>query len=344
MKTQSKFAPWFIIVAFIGLALVWMQSSTTPPTHAENAAVPEASPVPWYLKGNNIGANNYLGTKNDQPLVFKVNKQRALKLEPNSTSPNIIGGYKDNSVTSGAYGATVGGGGRNGSTNRVTDDYGTVGGGMNNQAGDNAGTTSDTVGATVGGGASNTAGELYATVSGGGSNTASNAFATVGGGFVNSATGLVATVPGGEYGSASHYGEMAYASGKFVNSGDAQTSVYILRNTTTDAGTTELFLDGIDDRLTVASGRRFTFDILVIGSAEAGATAGYHIRGVIKNIGSALAFVGAPAVTTLGEDDASWNVDVNLNNLFDALIIHVNGTANTTVRWVATVRTAEVAW
>ncbi len=61
----------------------------------------------------------------------------------NSTSPNLIGGYSGNTVPPGVYGATIGGGGENGSTNRVTDNYGTVGGGYNNRAGDNAGGTDD---------------------------------------------------------------------------------------------------------------------------------------------------------------------------------------------------------
>jgi hypothetical protein len=32
-------------------------------------------------------------------------------------------------------------------------------------------------------------------------------------------------VPGGLYGSATHYGEMAHASGRFASDGDAQTSL-----------------------------------------------------------------------------------------------------------------------
>jgi len=72
--------------------------------------------------------------------------------QQNSTSPNLIGGYSGNSVTAGVVGGTIGGGGVSTSTNRVTDDYGTVGGGYGNQAGDNAGGTSDALHATVGGG------------------------------------------------------------------------------------------------------------------------------------------------------------------------------------------------
>jgi hypothetical protein len=137
--------------------------------------------------------------------------------EPNSTSPNVIGGYGSNVVTNGVVGATISGGGiaaapSEPAVNAVTDDYGTVGGGRSNQAGDDTGTTADasyaTVGggfwnwargssATIGGGSSNDVTGDYATIGGGSSNDASGEAATVGGGGVNEASGYAATVSGG---------------------------------------------------------------------------------------------------------------------------------------------------
>ena len=117
--------------------------------------------------------------------------------QQNADSPNIIGGYSGNSVTSGVVGATIGGGGESGSTNRVTDNYGTVGGGMNNQAGNADADTTNTPYATVGGGYGNTASATYATVGGGAYNTASGSNATIGGGFNNTARSEGATIGGG---------------------------------------------------------------------------------------------------------------------------------------------------
>jgi hypothetical protein len=96
-----------------------------------------------------------------------------LRLEPHATSPTVVAGHSDNSVTSGAFGATIsGGGGAAADHNTVTDDYGSVGGGRHNQAGDNAGTTQDATLATVGGGYNNIASGQYATVPGGYQNEA----------------------------------------------------------------------------------------------------------------------------------------------------------------------------
>jgi hypothetical protein len=121
----------------------------------------------------------------------------ALRLQDNPTSPNVIGGFSGNSVSSGVVGGTLGGGGHTLNTNRVTDNFGTVGGGANNQVGDNTGTTADSSHATVGGGAANRASGTRATVGGGGNNTATAFDATVGGGFGNTASGARATVGGG---------------------------------------------------------------------------------------------------------------------------------------------------
>jgi hypothetical protein len=60
-----------------------------------------------------------------------------------------------------------------GSSNQVTDDYGTVCGGENNQAGDDAGSTTRSRWATVGGGFWNDASGERAIVGGGSGNLAS---------------------------------------------------------------------------------------------------------------------------------------------------------------------------
>ena len=159
----------------------------------------------WSLTGNGgtTPGTNFVGTTDNNALEFKVNSLRALRIEPNGTSPNIVGGFSGNSATAGVLGAAIGGGGVSGSTNRVTDDYGTVPGGQNNQAGDNSGTTSDKLYATVGGGFNNIASGNSATVGGGQSNTASGFGATVGGGLFSRATLDYATVGGGVFDTAS---------------------------------------------------------------------------------------------------------------------------------------------
>jgi trimeric autotransporter adhesin len=175
----------------------------------------------WSLSGNSgTTSSNFLGTTDNQPLNLRVNGARGLRLEPASDgtnqSPNVIGGIADNSVTSGVHSAVIGGGGRadanNAATaNKVTDDFGTVGGGAGNRAGDDAGTVDDRVFATIAGGLGNTASGSSASVLGGNSNIASGGAATVTGGGSNIASGQTATVGGGVSNNAS--GDRATVSG-----------------------------------------------------------------------------------------------------------------------------------
>jgi hypothetical protein len=272
-------------------------------------------------------------------------------------SATIGGGWGN--IASGA-GAFVGGGGKDGATvdsNQavgdastisgglgnsipVTGTYATIGGGKNNAA--------DNRYATVGGGDGNTAYGSYTTVGGGLLNMATSSYSTIGGGIYNWTSDTYATVPGGAGASASHYGEMAYASGYFSSLGDAQTSLYVVHNTTTNATQTELFLDGIAKRITIANiwlnGRTVTFDILVVARSDSGLSAGYRIAGVIRYNNGTTAFIGTPTITTLGENSAGWDVTVGADDSYEALVVKVMGATATMIRWVASVRTVEVAW
>jgi hypothetical protein len=258
--------------------------------------------------------------------------------QQNATSPNIIGGYSGNSVTAGVYGATISGGGRPSFPNQVTSNFGVVGGGEHN--------TASAYTATVSGGKDNIASGTQATVGGGAGNIASGIQATVGGGVGNTASGRLSTVPGGYGAAATHYSEMAYASGYFASHGDAQTSTYVMRiERTCDVGTWyDLYLNGNDtpsEFLTIAPGRTVAFDALVVGRTQTGESAGYHIRGVVENVGGTVSIIGTPLKTVLGEDDPNW--DVQALTGFGALVIQVQGNGET-IRWVATVRTVEVSW
>jgi len=196
--------------------------------HRITIAVTPAGASCWSLTGNagTDPATQFIGTTDNKALEVRVNDQRALRLEPDAASPNLVGGYSGNYATAGAKGATIGGGGASSNINRVTDDYGTVAGGYGNGAGDNAGSTGDRGYAAVGGGMDNYAAGPYSfvgggtgnratgngsTVAGGGGNQASNEYAAVAGGTGNTASGYAATVAGGVSNTAS--GSYSFAAG-----------------------------------------------------------------------------------------------------------------------------------
>jgi hypothetical protein len=156
----------------------------------------------WGLHGNfGIGCttspcSRFLGTEDGSSLEFRVNDQRALRIEPQvdpgtgSFAPNMIGGFSGNVANGTAIGATIGGGGEANSVNTVSNHFTTIGGGNLNTASGDA--------ATVGGGAINVAGPgREATVAGGFANSATGDFAVVAGGFGNTASAVKATIAGG---------------------------------------------------------------------------------------------------------------------------------------------------
>ena len=147
------------------------------------------------------GGQYFSGTAST--LDIKVNNNRVLRLETSTESPNFIAGHSGNTAN-GTYGATIGGGGKSGANNRVTDTYGTVSGGVNNVAGNGNNVPDDASYATVSGGRQNSATSEGATVGGGVQNQAKTGFyPTVGGGHGNTASGPMATVGGGRSNTAS---------------------------------------------------------------------------------------------------------------------------------------------
>ncbi len=187
-----------------------------PDGTVQSTAATSSGPA-WSLAGNS-GTNetdNFVGTTDNIGLNFRINNMRALKLEPNNISPCFIGGFVENQVKSGVRGAVIGGGGKSGEKNYVTDHFGTVGGGSDNQAGDDDSDRTNREYATVGGGKGNNAEAEYSTIGGGVSNTVSGAYSTVGGGIVNSVSGEYATVPGGDRNVAT--GNNSFAAGTWAH-------------------------------------------------------------------------------------------------------------------------------
>ncbi|MBI5384977.1 MAG: hypothetical protein HZA90_09865 [Verrucomicrobia bacterium] len=150
-----------------------------------------ASNTFWRLSGNlgTTAGTHFIGTRDNQAVEVKVNDQRALRLEPNATSPNLVGGYSGNVVSNGVAGAVIGGGGFAANENRVGGNNSAVLSGYRNEAYGGS--------AVVAGGDNNVAGRDRGTIGGGYGNRVTGTLGTVAGGDSNSAAGWYSTVPGG---------------------------------------------------------------------------------------------------------------------------------------------------
>ncbi len=151
----------------------------------------------WKLSGNSgVGSGQFLGTTDNQPLELRVNGMPALRLVPNTNGiPNVIGGTTNNTVATGVYGASIGGGFNN--KIHIRSDDATIGGGAFNEVQTNA------YSATISGGFANTiwSNATQSTIGGGNGNRIQpNGFAaTIGGGWNNviRQNGAYSTISGG---------------------------------------------------------------------------------------------------------------------------------------------------
>jgi len=145
----------------------------------------------WRLDGNagTTPGTQFIGTTDNQPLELKVNGKRALRLEPSTNAPNVIGGSPFNFVGASVVGATIGGGGAMNYlgvpyTNWVLSDLAVVGGGLQNTI------ASASPYATIGGGIYGSIGtnSSAGTIAGGYQNdiAANSSHATIAGGLGNS--------------------------------------------------------------------------------------------------------------------------------------------------------------
>lgn len=260
---------------------------------------------------------------------------------------SAIGGGANNRIDNVSTFSVIGGGGGN----RIdhNSDNSAIAGGANNRI-DNSGFQS-----AIGGGNSNRIDNdsNYGAIAGGGNNRIDNSSpkGAIGGGHSNVITNAAyATIPGGYLASATQFGQQAYAAGGFNDEvGTAQASLYVLRNYTTNATTTTLFLDGISKEIQFPVGRAMLFDIQLIGESDstgpAHDMAAYKFQGAFNRYSPASASLGQTK-TVLYEDAGAtfWDASLEKVDASGTLRLRVTGSPGRNIRWVAVVRTTEVAW
>lgn len=165
----------------------------------------------------------------------------------------------------------------------------------------------------------------------------------IGSGASATATGTLAIGTGA---SADIEGQKAFANGSFASAGDAQHSVYVARNITTDDTVTELFLDGSAVQLVMPDNSVFTFDILVAArrTDDVGGGAAYRFLGAARKdaTSGSVTFIGTPSKTIIGETNTPWDAAVAVDTGTGAFLVNVTGEDSKTIRWVATIQTTEV--
>jgi hypothetical protein len=152
----------------------------------------------------------------------------------------------------------------------------------------------------------------------------------------------------GKQNSASDPQELSYANGRFSSDGDARFSSYVLMRTTTSSGLNSLYLDystNADSDISITN-TTSTFVINISGRASNGDSAGFVVRGCVKNISGAVSLVGSPVIESfLDSNFATANVQILTSGT--GLVIQVDqGSSGVsgTIKWVASVQMSRVTY
>jgi len=340
----------------------------------DRLVAPDGSPNPAVQVGND-GTATFYG-----PLVVDGDTASFASMDAVSITvsnggwfflPNgqILGGYVGNTIDSSAVGAVILNGGSSGDLQTILDggtrstiiagdensidaQNGFIGAGLNNiiasggaDSGIGAGSANsiDTIRSFIGGGRLNV-------IDGSGS----LGFGFIGGGQQNTiyaeGGGAYATIAGGYGAYTRSYGEMAHAAGYFATAGDAQAAEYVVRRSVTHSSTawSSLLADGSTATLIplVYTDTVATLDILVSGESVGGAKAfSYHILAFVENDGGTVAIL-ASTVTTVYEDDSDFDCQLAADDPNNGILVQVKDatSGSDVVRWVATIRSAEVTF
>ena len=135
-----------------------------------------------------------------------------------------------------------------------------------------------------------------------------------------------------------------HSNGNFSVVGDAVGCMYILRNTTSGASTSRLYLDGSSENLTFTNNTTYNLNIQVVARADNGDSASFNFHGFAKkSTTNGSTTVNTSTITEI-KDDSNYAVNINADTSNGTLRINCTGVTSRTIRWVANITTTEVKY
>ena len=165
-------------------------------------------------------------------------------------------------------------------------------------------------------------------------------------GRINTASAVRSACIGGQGGDSNRVGSVVFSVDEGSN-GSRQRIHAMLRNNTTNATPTELWINPTDSyRFTIPSGKVVSGIINCLGVKSDGSQVAQYIREFcMKNVGGTTTLVSSSTIGTDTEDNASTDISVEANDTNDALRIYVTGGGSSeTWRWVASVDAVETTY
>ena len=131
-------------------------------------------------------------------------------------------------------------------------------------------------------------------------------------------------------------------SGNFEDNGDAQIMTLVARRETTDSSSVEMFLNGVDQQMTMLSDCVWAFKIYLLAvNVTTPGNSVWEIKGCIENDGGSTSLVGSLNETTIVNEQL-LSYAVSVDDATDALKITVTGSGSDTIRWLAKVEINQI--
>jgi hypothetical protein len=136
-------------------------------------------------------------------------------------------------------------------------------------------------------------------------------------------------------------GQKAFANGQFAVLGDAQTTFLILRNKTTDATPTQLFIDGSSLQFSPPTNAGQLLRISIIGLSSDHTTIARFVReALITNSGGSNVVIADSQTVGTDVNPGSWG-GISIGASSGALTVTATGAASTNINWLAKIETVE---
>ena len=126
-----------------------------------------------------------------------------------------------------------------------------------------------------------------------------------------------------------------------------RTMNYLLTGTSSDNTPTELTVQGrAGSRVPIATNATVYFEVIVVGRRidVRGESAVYRYTGACEDINGTTIQLGTITETVVGEDDANWTANVQVNDADNTLRVVVTAVSNKLINWVAKVNTVETIY
>lgn len=140
--------------------------------------------------------------------------------------------------------------------------------------------------------------------------------------------------------------QFIFSNGNFAVDGDAQTSLFLVRGTSSGTEQTELYLDGVSSKLVLRNNTSYFFTVRLLGRASDGNTVAMTVDGAAKrgSNASTVRLIGKPHNRIIYDEIGVGDMQFDVSITNGALRFYAVGKTATIIRWLGRVELSELSF